>query len=134
MSGTSEPSAVSVEVDVEHRFVRQIYRGPLTAARIREVWQELASDPRGPLAFDTLVDLSAARVRLSSDEVWQLARAAARMPESRRAIVAPSDHDYGMMRMLELVAEDSPFHYGVFRCVAEACAWLRNPGCVASGP
>jgi hypothetical protein len=94
------------------------------------LWEQLASDEPGAGDFDTLIDLRTVHVALTPDELRLLADGSKRHADSRRAIVTANDHDFGLMRMLELAAAIGPRHYAVFRSIEDACVWLGNPGCV----
>ena len=119
----------TLQIDVEHRFIRQTWHDPVTAEALIILWRELAADPRGLAEFDTLIDLRATRVALSTSDVHMLANMAKRQPISQRAIVTTDDADFGIMRMLELWSEPGARGYGVFRSIREACVWLGNPAC-----
>lgn len=116
-------------IDVEHRFIRQTWHEPVTAEALIALWRQLAADPRGLAEFDTLIDLRATTVKLSTNDVAILANVARSQPASQRAIVTARDADFGVMRMLELRAEGGLRGYGVFRTIEEACVWLGNPAC-----
>ena len=119
-----------LHIDVAHRFIRQTWHEPVTAEALVALWQELAADERGLAEFDTLIDLRATTVALSTSDVIMLANLAKRQPPSQRAVVTTNDADFGVMRMLEMRAEPGPRGYGVFRSIEEACLWLGNPACV----
>lgn len=119
----------TLDIDVEHRFIRQSWHSPVTAEALLALWRDLAADSRGLAEFDTLVDLRATTVALSATEVVMLANVARAQPPSQRAVVTPHDADFGVMRMLELRAEPGPRGYAVFRTIDEACVWLGNAAC-----
>ena len=126
----SEPAAYyTLQIDVEHRFLRQTWHQPVTAGVLITLWTELAADPRGLAEFDTLVDLRATSVALTTSDVVMLASVAKRKPPSQRAIVTASDADFSIMCMLELKAEGGLRGYGVFRTIDRACVRLGNAAC-----
>src|SRR5207244_9893972 len=88
------------------------------------LWTELAADPRGLAEFDTLVDLRATSVALTTSDVVMLASVAKRQPPSQRAIVTASDADFNIMSMLALKAEGGLVGYGVCRTVDQAFVLL----------
>lgn len=122
-------ASYALHIDVEHRFIRQTWHEPVTAPALEALWSELAADPRGLAEFDTLIDLRATTVALTTSDVVMLARLAKSQPPSQRAVVTTNDADFGIMRMLEMRAEPGPRGYGVFRTIEEACVWLGNPAC-----
>src|SRR5437763_13962349 len=111
----------TLSIDVEHRFARHTWHVDVTLPRLFDLWEQLANDPHGAGDFDTLIDLRAVHVALTPDDVRQLADGSKRHADSRRAIVTANDHDYGMMRMLELQASFGPRHYAVFRTIGDGC-------------
>lgn len=121
----------TLHIDVEHRFIRQTWHGPVTVSALLALWRELAADPRGIAEFDTLIDLRASTVSLSPSEILSLADVAKQQPPSQRAVVTHKDSDFGLMRMLELSSEPGPRAYAVFRTIEEACTWLGNTACGA---
>lgn len=125
----SEHASYTLQIDVERRFLRQTWHQPVTAEALINLWTELAADPRGLAEFDTLVDLRATAVALTTSDVVMLASVAKRQPPSQRAIVTANDADFGVMCMLELKAGGGLRGYGVFRTIDEACVWLGNGAC-----
>ena len=119
----------TLDIDVAHRFIRLTWHAPVTAEALLALWTDLAADSRGLAEFDTLIDLRATTVALSASDVVMLANVAKRQPPSQRAVVTPNDADFGVMRMLELLAEPGPRGYAVFRTIDEACVWLGNAAC-----
>jgi hypothetical protein len=119
----------SLQIDIARRFIRQTWHEPVTAEALISLWRELAEDPRGLAEFDTLIDLRATTVALSTSDVVVLANMAKRQPPSQRAVVTTNDADFAAMRMLERWAEPGARGYAVFRTIEEACVWLGNPAC-----
>jgi hypothetical protein len=119
----------TLSIDVTHQFAKHTWHVDVTLPRLFDLWEQLTNDSRGAGDFDTLIDLRAVHVALTPDEVRQLGNGSKRHAASRRAIVTGNDHDFGMMRMLELVASFGPRHYAVFHSIEDACLWLGNPGC-----
>lgn len=128
-SSMSESACYTLQIDIEHRFLRQTWYEPVTAGALVTLWSALAADPRGLAEFDTLVDLRAATVALTTSDVVMLASVAKRQPPSQRAIVTANDADFDVMCMLELKAGGGLRGYGVFRTIDEACVWLGNAAC-----
>jgi hypothetical protein len=81
----------------------------------------------------TKVDATAAQIRAIAEEN---ARTAVLAPRVVVAIVAPSDHIYGIARMWEFHADAVGWETWVFRDRATAIAWLRErcPGAIPDQP
>jgi hypothetical protein len=124
----------SVDVDGKHEFVRINWVRDVTAPALETLWQELRDNPLGAATFDTLIDLRAVHVAMTAAEIRAIAELAKRQPSGRRAIVVSTDVDYGLMRMLELMAEPGPRVFAVFRSMDDACLWLGNPACAEGSP
>jgi hypothetical protein len=80
----------------------------------------------------SLVDLVAVSVlQMTTEEVRTLAgvdrQLASFIPVVVIAVVAPSDHVFGVARMWEVMAQSPGWRTAVFRTRPEADAWLRAP-------
>jgi hypothetical protein len=131
---SSQTRDYALVTDSKQRFLRLIWIHDVTVSALRALWRDLASDPRGLATFDTLIDLRAVRVAMTTEEIRAMAELAKHQAQSMRAIVVSSEADYGLMRMLEMLAQPGPRGYAVFRSIAEACTWLGNPACADRAP
>ena len=107
--------------------------GELAGPEIIEVKGQLAADEervrRLEFALVLLVEVRVFSITL--EEVRAVAaidhRLAHLVPHLTVAIVAPRDHDFGVARMWESIADVSGWTTGVFRERGEAEAWIHDP-------
>lgn len=112
-------------IDPEDRTVYSRGWGFLTDEDLVDYQARLHADPEFCPHYDQLVDLSAVEtLGLSAEGVRTSAAREEWSPESRRAFVAPMDAVYGMVRMHEAFSGGENPNVKVFRCIAEARAWL----------
>jgi hypothetical protein len=125
---------MTIEHRIHHdrRLVWARALGTLTDQEVFTYQLEVWSQPE-VAGFHELIDMSAVeRVAvLSADRIRQLASLAAAMDarttESKLAIVAPNDFEFGLGRTYETYRElesESRKEPRVFRSVAEALRWL----------
>lgn len=105
--------------------------GVLTGQEILEAKEALAAD-EAPLrtvkfALVLLEDVTAVDVTVGDLRAAAIVdrRLAQMMPNAAVAIVAPRDHDFGIARMWEAIADVPEWTTYVFRSREEADAWLR---------
>lgn len=105
--------------------------GVLTGQEILEAKEALAAD-EAPLrtvkfALVLLEDVTAVDVTVGDLRAAAMVdrRLAQMMPNAAVAIVAPRDHDFGIARMWEAIADVPEWTTYVFRSREEADAWLR---------
>lgn len=123
---------IDVRIDHERKLVVARVHGAMsdeeTFGYQRRVW----SDPE-VAGYDELVDMTAVgAIHLpSSARARELAALSASMdipgPETKMAIIAPTDEAFGLGRMFEMMRELQPGSrrkVGVFRTEAEAMAFL----------
>jgi hypothetical protein len=117
-------------VDKQRRLVNTVGTGVLTLA---DIVSEI-NRSRGDTDFDPdyceLADLTEVTdLRLDPDDIRQLSSYTIYSPGSKRAIVAPRAHIFGMSRMFELMRDSSvnPFETTrVFSDRDEALQWLAQ--------
>ena len=123
---------ITFEVDHAHRIRRAIYRGVITEPILLGAYEELISDPGYDLTLNDLVDMRAvSRLEVGPDAVRQLVDLFAHPgagATNRCAIVAATDHIFGMARMYELLSSNSTEQIHVFRDIESAEQWLRAAG------
>ncbi len=99
--------------------------GSLTDEDLIRYQERLNTDPDFLPSFSQLVDLSDVdALKLSAEGVRMSAAAEVWSPEARRAFVAPMDAAYGIVRMHEALKGGENPNVRLFRCIAEARAWL----------
>lgn len=87
--------------------------------------QTLRADPRFDPAFRQIgnfLDLS--EVRVTAEGVRTLAQFNPFNTDSRRAIVAPTDLAFGLVRMFEAHTRSDPDQFRVFRAIGPAFEWV----------
>jgi hypothetical protein len=117
--------AITHAVDHDHRWVSATADGRITYSDVdRHLTAEHAD---GGLGYPELVDATSAAIDLSTDDIHALVSRVRKLAQTEAmgptAVLVGSDVDYGVMRMVEMLAEP---HAAVrpFRDRAEAEAWL----------
>ena len=86
---------------------------------------DLLAAPAFDASFDQLWDLrEVTEISVTPDTVRQLASARSFKPGARRAVVAPNDLAFGLARMFQLLHDEAPEEFRVFRSVKGARSWL----------
>jgi hypothetical protein len=120
--------AVEIEVDEANRRVLLRTTGTLDDAHLREIVTrlgELASRCQG---FDLVADVSDADgLPISTHALRSIAADGPSFgPDSRRAIVVPTQVAYGLGRMYSAYADPDMRNLQLFRTREEALEWLRG--------
>lgn len=114
-------------IDPKGRVVYSRGWGLLSDEDLIRYQERLNADPDFRPHYSQLVDLSGVEaLELSSEGVRMSAAAEIWSPEARRAFVAPMDAAYGMVRMHEAFTGGENPNVRIFRCIAEARAWLQT--------
>lgn len=113
----------------ELNLVLVVFNGVIPPAEESEAFKAVMGDDRFRPNSKVLVDRSASKMEVSTEDVQphiNLVREHQdRLGKPRVAVVAERGYDFGMMRMLEMQADDSIDHdLCVFRTVDDACSWL----------
>ncbi len=116
------------EIDPGHRVVTLAVSGDLDDDGLLALAAELRKDPEVTPDFAFLIDLrEASGQTVTSKGVRALiAQPLVLSPESRRAVVVPSDLGYGMARMYEMLREDRGGSARAFRDLDEARRWVTS--------
>ena len=88
----------------------------------------MLSDPDFDPSYSQLVDFTQiTEFDLSAEDIRQMARRKVFSPDSRRAILVPNEHGYGLGRMFESL-RDAAGERGirVFRKLEEALDWVLS--------
>ncbi len=124
----------------KHRFqegrnlVVIVFTGVVTYHEEVQVVLDVVGDPRMERDARFLVDRTRASMAATPEDVMPHIRLIGenleRFGSPRVANVVTADHDFGMIRMLEMRSEPNIDHdMMVFRSLDEACAWLEiEPG------
>jgi len=119
---------VSYDIDLSRALVVSRWRGPLTEADVRELYDRLRADPAFDPTFRHIADLrEVERVEASAEAIGSMARSSAFAPGARRALVAEADAVYGCARMFAAHAELTGSQVRVFRALGDAAQWLEFP-------
>ena len=116
------------EIDPAHRVVTLDVSGEIDDEGLLSLAAELRKDPEVTPDFAFLIDLrEASGLTVTSEGVRALiAQPLVLSPESRRAVVVPSDLGYGMARMYEMLREDRGGSARAFRDFDEARRWVTS--------
>ena len=99
--------------------------GILTGADMLNHARRLSADPRFQPQFSQLLDFrDITELPITAVEVREVAALNPFGPGARRAIVVASDVAFGMARMYQILVEQSPQEFEVFRDIDEALRWL----------
>ena len=116
------------EIDPAQRVVTLGISGDLDDDGLLALAAELRRDPEVNPDFAFLIDLREASGRaVTTDGVRALiAQPLVLSPDSRRAVVVPSDLGFGMARMYEMLREDRGGAARAFRDFDEARRWVTR--------
>jgi len=116
------------EIDKERRLVISAGLGPITYADLLEHQNKLLKDPDFDPSFSQIIDFTRmTSLKLEPSEVRNLAQRNIFSPESRRAIVALNDLEYGFGRMFGILRENAgETGIRVFRSLDEAVDWVLS--------
>jgi len=124
--------ATTYEINAERGVIVVTVTGDLTDEGLFDMHRRLAEDPAVRRDFALLFDLREAHGEsVTTDGVRALAGLPLVLsPESRRAVVVPTDLGFGMARVYGMRREAKGSKVEVFRDFAEACRWigLENGG------
>jgi hypothetical protein len=118
------PADFYIDTDVGIVFSRAV--GTLTYEDAVGHMNRLLADPRFKPKFNQLFDFrSVTKLAVTHDETFQLAQRAVFSPQSRRAFVVSSDHQFGMGRIFGTYRDlEGEFGIQIFRQMREALEWL----------
>ena len=118
------------EINAARGVIIVTVTGVLTDEGLFDMHRRLAGDPAVKPNFAVLFDLRQANgIAVTTDGVRVLADLPLVLsPESRRAVVVPSDLGFGMARMYGLLRGNKGGTVEVFRDFAEASRWIGLEG------
>lgn len=120
---------MSYEIDDQRSLVYCRTWGRLTNEELRDHYHALRADPRFDPSYRQLGDLRDVNLDLLDPVVVrEVASARVFAPGVRRALVAPSDHAYGLSRIFAAYADTGLQEVKVFRDMATAERWLSGGG------
>ena len=106
--------------------------GELTGREIIEVKEQLAADEQRVrlLEFALVLLVEVRAFKITAEEVRVIAaidhRLARLVPHLKVAIAAPRDHDFGVARMWEVIADVPGWMKRVFRDRGKAESWIHS--------
>jgi hypothetical protein len=115
-------------IHTEERYIEEILEGEVTLPGMAALVQAALSDPAMDSSFDGLVDMTAAQIKLSYEDVRQIAhglRNDHRASRGRWAFVVSSSLSHGIVRMFEALSDDA-IAVQIFRDREKALAWLLS--------
>jgi hypothetical protein len=115
-------------VDKKTGIVHIDVMGSFTMQQIRALIDGVVNDPDFRRGYHTLSDHRRIGDPATSDQVRgtleHVATHVEALGASKWAVVASKAASYGMMRMMEMLAEELPIEISVFRDLEEARHWL----------
>jgi hypothetical protein len=119
---------VKREIDASDRVVILGVSGELSDEGLQSLAAELRTAPEITPDFGLLIDFRNAVGRdVTSQGVRALATESLVLsPDSRRALVVPSDLGFGMGRMYQMLREGQGGQINVFRDIDEARRWVTR--------
>ncbi len=116
-----------LEYDARNKVLRGTLEGIVTDDTLREAYAAAAQCAAKCGPCRGLWDMSAVtNFEISSDVIRELANDAPIIPADHiRVVVAPTDYQYGMMRMLQMLGETTRPDLHVVRTLDEAYRLLR---------
>ncbi len=121
------PMPGDYHIDAKLRIVFLQAWGTYTDEEMLDLQQRTYADPNFDPSHNNLLDLSKVESALVTTEgIRTLISRSRWSAESRRAIVAPADHVFGLLRMEGSLREatEQPAETSVFRTQGEALNWL----------
>jgi hypothetical protein len=122
-------SPIDNSIDVEKQLDSAYASGPLSVPDINDYKVRLTDDPRFDQTFDELVDTREATLIVITypgiDGTVSLESNREFYSEwRRRAFIAPSDVNFGILMQFRSLEDASPMNTQVFRDMPSARAWL----------
>ena len=113
------------ELDLTRRLVRTKEWGVLTDEDLRDLYEQIRTDPAFKPTFRQLCDLrEVTKITTTAESLRTLAQSRVFTPGSRRAFVVGRAVDFGLARMFQAYSEVEGQTVEVFREMDDAEAWL----------
>jgi len=118
------------KIDKEHRVVLTTAFGAVTLADLLAHREQVLNDPDFDPTYSQIVDFTqATKMEVRGQDVEQFAQYDLFSPQSRRALVAPSNEKYGLCRMYATLREvHGETGIRVFHAIDEALDWVFSEG------
>jgi len=123
------------KIDKERRLVITSASGIFALSDALAHQQKLLSDPGFDPSYSQIADFTqVSDIRLTADDIRELARRSIFSPHSRRALIVPNDLAYGFARMFEILREDDgELGIRIFRDLEDALDWVLSKSNSAGG-
>ena len=118
--------SVTYRIDSAQKVLYTTYEGEVTDQQFLQHARDIESDPEIDSSFVELIQANTTSMDgVTSAGVRQTGRALRASSVIRRiAIVAPRDVEFGVARMVAILAAESQIEVQPFRAQAEARSWL----------
>jgi hypothetical protein len=118
--------AADFVINTDHKMVFSFGWGRLTISDVNQHRTRLLLDTRYCRDFAQIISLAdVTEMALSNSEINSLAKQGLFAPESRRAMVAPSDLQFGLSRVFDSYTAGQSIR--IFRELKDAVAWVGVP-------
>src|SRR5215467_13199334 len=110
--------------------MHSMYWRVLSRADLRSMMNRGLKDPDFDPSFADITDFTKiTKIKVSDDDIRELAQRNVFSPHSRRAIVVPNDVIFGLARMYEILRDlQGETGIRVFRTLDEALDWVAPKG------
>ncbi|MBW1813454.1 MAG: hypothetical protein JRJ39_07210 [Deltaproteobacteria bacterium] len=119
---------VDVSIDKKSDLVLRVVQGLVSTDELLKSLEDVLNHPDYHPGMKSLTDLREATPFTNTGDVEQIAnllqKRKDRFKEGKAAVVVSKEVSYGMIRMLQAYAADSPFEIEVFYDIEEAKKWL----------
>ena len=121
-----EVMTISYRIDAVRKIIYTTIEGEITNKQLARHSRKIGKDPEIDRSFVELVYVEPTSLaRVTSSGIRDSADALrASTPIKRIAIVATQDIDFGLGRMFQLIADESPIEIQIFREQEKAKHWL----------
>ena len=118
----------SYMIDVPNRLVVTQAWATVNDAELLAHAKQLGADPRFLPDFRQIADFShVGEARVTREALRELGRINPWGAGAHRAVITPQDLLFGMARMYELMSDQRPEEFRIFRDIPTAVAWLGLP-------
>ena len=122
--------SINYRVDAKRNLVITQANGTIGALDICMHMNQVQHDPRFREGMNSIADATDARLDVSLNEIWEIARHAETLAHgaapARWAVVAPGDAAFGSFRVFESIVRPFGIDAQVFRSQDDALAWLTQ--------
>lgn len=120
--------SIRYRVDRVRGLLITFVTGRVSVEEVVRYLDQIVADPETDECDELVIVRDADLKEISSEGVRRIARHASKVTtrdDFRTAVVAPSDAEFGLLRMFEAFRERAEGNFGVFRDLESARVWLR---------